>query len=299
VTCVRDKPATLLPDLIESGFGDRPAALLRAEFPTALGYLERIGALKPSSTLRTICCGACDTDHQAVVEFNVVTGRASHFCPESGWVDDTDDDLASLRFDPEWLLDWLERAFSVMPPQRRRVLLTGRVWHIGEAVLGKTSLTIVLARGLVGQGERNTLLAALAQVPPTEIGIVLTTTTGLPTEFPAPHRYCTLGLREILRTKEDGLVIDQARFAAFVREFSRRTRKPIAGEGGRHSDAMSLLDIFQERRARSLPYRSKSAEAKGIIAEWPAHYPDREPPGYSTIRKYLPNPGGQGSPPLA
>jgi hypothetical protein len=296
---VRDEPATLLLDLIESGIGDRPAALLRAEFPTALRYLERIGALKPSSTLTVVYCSACDKDHEAVVEFDIATRAARHFCPEAGWVDDTDNDLASLRVDPEWLLDWLESALSVMPPRRRRVLITGQVWHIGEAVLGKTSLTIVLSRGLVGQAERNTLCETLAQVPPTEIGIVLTTAVELPTEPLTVHRYYALNLREILRAKADGLVIDQGRFATWVRAFSRKTGKPVAGQGGRHSAAALLLDIFRGRRTRNLPYRSKAAEAKEIIAEWPTHYPDCEPPGSSTVRKHLPNPEERGSRPFA
>jgi hypothetical protein len=40
-----------------------------------------------------------------------------------------------------------------------------------------------------------------------------------------------------------------------------------------------------------LPYQNKSAETKDIIAEWSAHHADSDPPGASTIRKHLPNPG--------
>jgi hypothetical protein len=283
---VRDDPATLLLAFIESGFADRPAASLHAEFPTALGYLEQIGALIPGTTLRTICCRACDKDHDAVVEFDIA-GKAHHFCPEAGRVDNNDDDLATLRLDPEWLLEWLERAFSVLPPRRRRVLLTSQVWHVGEAVLGKTSVTIMFYRGFVKPAE---LSAALAQIPATEVGIVLTTAAEVPTDPLAVQGYCPVNLQQILPPNTDGLVIDQKRFAALVRAFARMTRRLTAGRGGRHSEATLILEVFRARRGRTLPYRSKSAEAKDIIAEWSAHHPDCDPPGYSTIRKYLPNP---------
>lgn len=162
-----EDPATLLLAIIESGFADRPAAPLRAEFPTALAYLEQIGALKPSSTLWTVWCTACDKDHDATVELDL-TGKARHFCPEAGWVDDNDEDLASLRLDREWLLDWLERTFSVMPPRRRRMLLSDRIWHIGEAVLGRTSVTVIFARSFIRRSE---LYAAIMQVSPRKLAL--------------------------------------------------------------------------------------------------------------------------------
>ena len=284
---VQDDRATLLMALITSGFAERPAASLRAEFPTALAYIEQIGALKPSSTLRTVCCGSCDKDHDAVVEFDV-TGRARHFCPEAGWVADTDDDLSSVRLDPEWLLDWLERTFSILPPRCRRVLLTDRIWYVGEAVLGKTSVTIVFSRGLVRPAE---LSAALARVPPMEVGIVLTCAAEASTELVAVHGCYALNLQEIVAAKPDGLVIDHQRFAAWIRAFSRKPGRPVAGRGGRPSKASLILEVFRARRARNLPYQSKSAEAEDIIAEWSAHHPDSDPPGASTIRKHVPHPG--------
>ena len=164
---MRDDGATLLQALIESGFMDRPAASLRAEFPTALTYLEQLGALKSGSRLSTVWCTACDLDHDAIVETDLA-GKARHFCPDAGWVQDNDNDLATLHLYREWLLDWLQRIFSVLPPRRRRTLLSDRIWHIGEAVLGTTSVMIVFSRGFVRPLEFS---AALAQIPPVEIGV--------------------------------------------------------------------------------------------------------------------------------
>jgi hypothetical protein len=261
---VRDDPATLLLALIASGFAHRPAASLRAEFPTALAYLEQIGALKPGSILSTVCCGACDNDHDAVVEFDL-TGKARHFCPEAGWVDDNDDILACLRLDLEWLLDWLDGAFSVLPPRRRRLLVTDQIWHVGEALLGKTSVTIMFSRGLVQPAELST---ALARIPPTEVGIVLTCAVDLPTELLAVHRYCALNLQEIVAAKSDGLVIDRERFAAWIRAFSRKAGRQLSSQGGRPATASLIIEVFRARRARTMPYQSKYTEAKDIIAAW-------------------------------
>jgi hypothetical protein len=278
-------PSTLLPAIIEGGFEDRPATSLRAEFPTAVAYLEQIGALKPGSTLRTVWCKACDKDHDATVELDS-TGKARHFCAEAGWVDDKDDDIATLRLDPEWLLDWLERLFSVRPPWRRRLLLRHRIWHVGEALLGKTSMTIIFSRGIVAPAE---LSAALARIPPTQVGIVLTTAAEMPAALLAAYGYCAVDLGEILRANPDGLSIDLARFGAFVRAFARKTGRPVAGGGGRPSQATLILEVFRARRTRNVPYRSKYFEATEIIAEWPALYPDSDPPGHSTIRRHLRN----------
>jgi len=164
------------------------------------------------------------------------------------------------------------------------VLLTDRIWHIGETVLGRTSVTIMLSRGFARAAE---LSAALARVPPTEVGILLTTAAEVPTELLALHRYCAVNLDQILLPQADGLAIDQQRLAGLIRTFARKTG-PMAGRGGRYSQATLILQIFRARRTRGAPYLSKSAEAKGIITEWPDHHPDVDPPGYSTIRRHLP-----------
>jgi hypothetical protein len=145
----------------------------------------------------------------------------------------------------------------------------------------------MFSRGFVNAAE---LSSALARVPPTEVGILLTTAAEVPTEFLALHRYRAVTLDQILLPQADGLVIDQRRFAGLIRAFAHKMR-PVAGRGGRHSEARLILEIFRARRTRKAPYRAKSAEAKDIIAEWPDHHPDVDPPGYSTIRRHLPNPG--------
>jgi hypothetical protein len=75
-----------------------------------------------------------------------------------------------------------------------------------------------------------------------------------------------------------------------IRAFARKTR-PMAGHAGRYSKATLILEVFRARRTRRAPYRSKSAEAKDILAEWPDHHPDVDPPGHSTIRTHLPDRG--------
>jgi hypothetical protein len=191
ITALGGEPPTR--DMVQSATSATPAPI-----PPPLAYLEQIGALKPSSTLSTIWCAACDKDHDATVELDV-TGKARHFCPDAGWVDDSDDDLASRRLDREWLLDWLERTFSVMPPRRRRMLLSDRIWHIGEAVLGRTSVTVIFARGFIRRSE---LYAAIMQVPPTEVGVVLSTAAEVAADFLAVYGYYAVNLDQILLPKK-------------------------------------------------------------------------------------------------
>jgi hypothetical protein len=47
-----------------------------------------------------------------------------------------DDDLATIRADPEWVLDWLVTALPITPPVRRRVLVPALAWHLGDAQIG-------------------------------------------------------------------------------------------------------------------------------------------------------------------
>src|SRR6266478_2723710 len=62
-----------------------------------------------------------------------------------------DDVLATIRVDPEWVLDWLVSALPITPPVRRRVLVPALAWHLGDAHIGGAELTVVFATGVCSQ----------------------------------------------------------------------------------------------------------------------------------------------------
>ena len=115
------------------GRGDRlPAKPVSRRWPETLAYLERIGVVQADALLTELTCSECDRDHSVVTEFDPAARKHRYFCPEAGLVIVDDDDLASLRVDFLWLLDWLERELPVVLPRRRRPLIEGRAWLLGE-----------------------------------------------------------------------------------------------------------------------------------------------------------------------
>jgi hypothetical protein len=65
------------------------------------------------------------------------------------------------------------------------------------------------------------------------------------------------------------------------------TAKGAPTRMGRPSPATRILQIYDLRRSRGLPVESDSAEAAAILAEWPQHAPEQNPPGHSTVRRHV------------
>jgi hypothetical protein len=133
---------------------DRFAAVaLEGQYGAAVSFLIRIGALTPGDPQASIACQQCDRDHAPTVEFDPATARHFYFCPEAGRVEVQDAEIATLCLDPEWLVGWLRRELPILPPARRRALVPGRAWYLGEAAIGGTALSVVFARGVSTQHD--------------------------------------------------------------------------------------------------------------------------------------------------
>ena len=157
-------PVQLLCDLAEAPDDIFRAADLGDTYGVAPDVLTAMGALLPGPPCQTVTCRACHSDHPADVEFNSETGRSFHFCPEAGFVALEDRDLATLWFDPGWLVDWLIRALPISPPIRRRVVVLERVWHLGDALFGSATMTVIFARHIGTLVAINHLVSALGDI---------------------------------------------------------------------------------------------------------------------------------------
>jgi hypothetical protein len=290
ILVARYDPVSLLLDLLEAGAERLPAKPVRERFPGPLSYLERIGAVQADALLTELTCAKCDLDHSAVVEFDPVGREYQYFCPEVGLVTVDGDHLKSLRVDPGWLLDCLERGLSIVPPQHRRTLIGGRAWLLGEAIVESTSLTIALVIGRLAFGAQNVLASTLARIRPIELGIVLATSADLSSEALSPPRYDLLDIRDIIRAETDRLVFDRAKFIARVKQLKESAVERTQGRAGRPSTIEQTLELFHDRRARKIPFLNKSAEAREIRADWSARFPQDKAPVFSTIRSHLPKP---------
>jgi hypothetical protein len=280
-------PVSLLCDLIEMGVGGFEAHALRSEAPQAVEFLSKIGALMPGQLARILTCRACDNDHPVHLEFDSTTRCHWHFCPEAGRVIVEDDSIATLCGDPDWLLQWLVNEFPIKPPVRQRTLVPGLAWHLGDASVGETELSVVFAVGTSARQSLDTLANAIRTVPPAKLGIVLTTSTAPPRWLTLPYGYQFLEFREIARAENDHLVIRRNKLVGWIKGLRKGLDKPARLRAGRPSAADLVNDIYRERRARNLPVINRRTEAREIRAEIASQYPDHDLPGIKTIEGHL------------
>src|SRR5262249_44738658 len=211
-----------------------------------------------------------------------------YFCPEAGRVIVEDDAIATLGVDVDWLLEWLVREFPIKRPVRRRTLVPGLVWHLGDASVGGTELTVVLAVGMSARQNLDALANAIRTVPPAKLGLVLTTSTA-PRWLALHHGYQFLEFREIARAENARLAIHKDKLRGWIKGLRKGLDKPARLHAGRPSEADIVKHIFRERRARNLPVISQRTEAREIRADVASRYPDHDLPAEKTIEAHLRN----------
>jgi hypothetical protein len=280
-------PVNLLCNLIEARVGSFEAKALPDQWGGSIDFLSNIGAVTRGGLLSVLTCCACHGDHPVRLEFDPRTKRYWHFCPEAGRIMVADDVLATIRVDPEWVLDWLVTALPITPPVRRRVLVPALAWHLGDAHIGGTELTIVFAIGVCTQRNLDALAIAVSTVPPAKFGLVLTTSGAPPRRLELPHGYQFLDLRDIARPEEGYLAIEKAKLVGWTKGLRKGLDKQARPHSGRPSDATLVHEIFRERRTRKLPLVKKKTEAKEIRAEIELRHPEHDPPAVKTIEGHL------------
>jgi hypothetical protein len=274
----------LVCDLIEW-----PRARIGASFLEARGgeaeRLAAMGLVRPGSAPKTIACLACDEDHPATPEFDSVTGQHFHFCPVAGRVDIEPRDLETLEIHARAIVDLLVAAIPVLPAIGRE-LVPEKAWHLGEAIVGGTSLTLMFARQIGSQRTFGELARAVATVPATEIGMILTSSPLPDPQLMLPNRYTVIGLRDIASIEGNRVGINRGRIAAHIRML-RGNRLRLRAGGGRPSDESLVVVAYDRRRQRDEPFESTAAEARAIVSDLAEAHPDRAPPGVSTVRRHL------------
>jgi len=273
----------LICDLIE-----QPRARIGASFLKACGVADRladIGLVRTGRAPSTIACRGCDGDHAATIEFDNPAGRYFHFCPVAGRVEIDPGDLGVLEICPRAIVDLLVVAFPVLPAVTRE-LVTGKVWHLGEAIVGRTSLTLIFACRIGSQHAFGALAGAVEAVPASEIGMIITSSPVPDSRLLPLCGYSVVSLRDIASVQENRLVINRQRMAAYVRAVRGNQVRHRAG-GGRPSVEELVVNEHDRRRRRGEPFVSITAEARSIVSDLKTANPDREPLGVSTVRRHL------------
>jgi hypothetical protein len=201
----------LLCDLSEASEEFFRFRAMSREGECGLRILTDMGAVGAGPRLESVACQACDADHSAAIEFSAQRRCYVHFCPEAGWVTVEDADLTTLRFSPEWLVDWLVIALAISCPVRRPALVSGRVWYIGDAACGDTLVTVVFARRVSSQAALDNLASVLGAIHHADKCLVITTSPRVVRQVPLPYGFSFLDLREISRLVGERLIVDRAR----------------------------------------------------------------------------------------
>jgi hypothetical protein len=165
----------------------------------------------------------------------------------------------------------------------------GSAWHLGDASVGKTELTVVLAVGTSARRNLDALANAIRTVPPAKLGLVLTTSGAPPRWLTLPHGYQFLDFREIARVENERVAIHTNKLLGWIKGLRKGLDKPARLHAGRPSEADLVNYIFRERRARNLPVINQRAEAGAIRAEIASHYPNHHLPAEKTIEGHLRN----------
>jgi hypothetical protein len=204
-----------------------------------------------------------------------------------------DADLATHRFRPEWLVDWIVRELPITSPPRRRAIVPECAWHLGDAKCGDTWVTAIFARRISNLAALERLASELRTIHPAEKGIVLTTSMHAARHVQLPGKYELLPLMEIIRAAPDGLMLDIQRLGFWLGGMEPSTAKRGATRSGRPSiQADIVAQIYDKRRSQGLPVRSDRGEAQEILKEWREQTSDRRPPHVSTLRRYVARLGG-------
>lgn len=246
--------------------------------------LIAVGLLRPGKRPRTIACRQCDGDHSATPEYDSATKRFFHFCPVAGRVDIEPSELERLEVCARLVVDSLIRSFPVLPVVGRE-LATDSVWHLGDAIINKTSLTLIFACRIQSHAGFDALLKVARATPATEIGLIITTSLVEDTHCLLPDRYIFANLRDIARVVGSRIEIHKQRITAHVNAWRRRLAERRGG--GRPSNIDQVAEAYRRRRQEHYPYVSLSVEARAIIAELCCTQPDRKPPGFSTVCRHL------------
>jgi hypothetical protein len=248
-----DDPINALCDLAEASGDGFQATELDARYGSALRVLADLGAIEPGAPIRIMTCRACDGDHPATVEFDTATRRHLHFCPEAGMVTVDDADLAALRFNPGWLVEWLIRELPISPPVRRQELVQNRVWYLGDATCGDTLITFIFARQVSSQQGLDRIASALRTVHPADKGLVITTSKNVARQIPLPNGYEFLDLREIMKATAGGLALATSRLGSWIRGIRTTTGKGAPSRSGRPSPEARIIQIYRDRRSVDNP----------------------------------------------
>lgn len=188
--------------------------------------LRNLGALKPSDSIRTIGCPACDEHHYVRVEY-MEEGTFRAYCHNEGFLHIDADDLTVLQVDIPWLIEALREGINVLARPAEE-LVPDRLWFLGEQRIKAYRTRFYFGRRLTDLASIDQAVTALAAKPATMPGLLLTSSpcSGLLARL--PRRHAVVLLPDACRMADAGVVVDEEVLLAALRADDR----VVVGSGG-------------------------------------------------------------------
>ncbi|MBL8660599.1 MAG: hypothetical protein JNM75_12680 [Rhodospirillales bacterium] len=189
--------------------------------------LRKLDALKPSDSVRTIACPACDEHHYVRVEYTQ-EGTFRAYCYYEGFHPIDADDLTALEVDIPWMIGALREGINVLSRPVAEELVPGHLWFLGEQRIRAYRTRFYFGWRLIDPACIEQAGAALADKPATMPSLLLTSSSSPRLFARLPKRHAAVFLPDACRMTDAGVAVDEDVLLAALRADDR----VVAGTGG-------------------------------------------------------------------
>lgn len=261
---IDERVTRLLCDLLEQGqtvFRTADAGDL-----DALGVLRGLGIVLHAGKVQSVTCLECDGLHPAVVEVDEATGRSGWYCPEYGFIEAKQTEIAGDRLNCDRLVQMFADSIEARG-RRKPALIDGLLWRVGKFEFADETIQVHLAAGGLAADDLSRIATALDSEPLSSESIVL---IGGSQDFPglqlAKGRRPLL-LRDVLDTTSNRIGLSRKAIAGAVGLGAPDRERPRGGRPSGFEATHSVVQVLE----RSEDWRSigTNEKVRRIEAFWP------------------------------
>lgn len=186
--------------------------VLRENYGASAQALLTAGALKAGPNLSHVQI-AIDDDEEVEVEIerDPKSGAPGYVSPRTGrWRTLPESDLMQYRLHVDHVLSLLRDELEVPTRFTTTELVSGLLWEMGEARLGKRTAIVLFARRLTVPAHIDQISDALTNRAGKADGLLLSSTVHIPRHFAVPGQHRIVSLHQCLDTTSSVFALDQA-----------------------------------------------------------------------------------------
>ncbi len=231
------------------------------------GFLERSGMIQ------SLPCLNCDAPHDADIVYH--DGRAGFFCPDTGFVPVSADEIGAVRANVPKIIDGLANAFDCRA--RKSSPVAGETWRVGKVSREAGDIAIYFHQTMQVERDATDIAAALAQEPGSTYRLILSAAGKL-----QGAGTVTVSLSDVVELDVFG---SRFRSVADLRDLVAAPRKNPGGAPNRYSETLTAL--IKQRILDSTALDGRNAEARAVLSDFIQSNPRSSPPSLSSVQDYV------------